>query len=113
MVKLTWNVADPRGRVCRIRRTPAARRKEHRLRWPLTARDAVEGTHESQGTPQAQGLSVPSSFAAVKTNGVGPHRYALHVKPLRRGRSSISQSAHVKAQPGMPHPGARPAPAKP
>src|SRR5690606_37432485 len=27
-VQLTWNVTDPRGRVCRITRTPAARQKE-------------------------------------------------------------------------------------
>jgi hypothetical protein len=43
-----------------------------------------EGTHESQGTPQAQGLSVPTSFAVVKTNGPCLYHVGRAVKPLRR-----------------------------
>ncbi|MGW2957095.1 hypothetical protein ACWDGI_01235 [Streptomyces sp. NPDC001220] len=31
-----------------------------------------EGTHEDQGTPQAQGLSVPSAITSVKTKEAGP-----------------------------------------
>ncbi|MCP9974611.1 hypothetical protein [Streptomyces somaliensis] len=39
-------------------------------RWPFTARRAVEDTHRSPGTPQAQGLSVPTARTWVKTNAL-------------------------------------------
>jgi hypothetical protein len=48
-VQLTWNVADPRGRVCRIRRLPAARRKGRELRWPLVTRRTVHRHAQEPG----------------------------------------------------------------
>jgi hypothetical protein len=64
----------------------AERGADHGGRQRLPVR--CEGTHESQGTPQAQGLSVPTSLAAVKTNGPRPRRSAYFVKPLYTARSS-------------------------
>lgn len=70
------------------------------------------GTHSSQGTPQAQGLSVPTSFAAVKTNGVQRPRGAGAVKRRYATRSSFRRSPHVTAavKPGRPAGRKTPAP---
>lgn len=62
------------------------------MRWPHTAPGAAVDTHEGQGTPQAQGMSVPSAFAAVKTNGRHRHRRPLY--------PTLSCSASVSAEPG-------------
>src|SRR5690349_12069700 len=97
-VQLTWNFADPRGRVCRIPRTPAARQKEAQIAVAGDGPLAVEGTHGSQGTPQAQGLSVPSTLTPVKTEALsGPNPGGTTGAPglsARRLRRPACGSSH-------------------
>ncbi|GAA1882053.1 hypothetical protein GCM10009753_07170 [Streptantibioticus ferralitis] len=47
-----------------------ARRAQAHIFWMSQSRNSVrtESTHKNPGTPQAQGQSVPSAWAPVKTN---------------------------------------------